>query len=181
LVRDGREHGTFEEALAAEADRLNEGWEWFWGLKNNSRYYDVVKEYVEKFGKENVKILFFEDFVKNQEQHVKAVMEFIGMDPAMARIEEFNSNKSGVVAGQWRFLHKILLSEGGLNSILRAILPQFIRKRLGQLFKRISTVKGAVSVETKQALSDEFSEDLTLLNDLVDGRVTQWLGDRHVS
>jgi len=162
LVRDGREHGTFEEALAAEADRLNEGWEWFWGLKNNSRYYDVVKEYVEK-------------------QHVKAVMEFIGMDPAMARIEEFNSNKSGVVAGQWRFLHKILLSEGGLNSILRAILPQFIRKRLGQLFKRISTVKGAVSVETKQALSDEFSEDLTLLNDLVDGRVTQWLGDRHVS
>jgi len=61
LVRDGREPSSFEDALAAEADRLAQGWEWFWGLKRNSQYFGLVKEYVEKFGKENVKIMFFED------------------------------------------------------------------------------------------------------------------------
>ena len=46
LVRDGREFSSFEDALAAEADRLDRGWEWFWGLKRNSLYFEFVKEYI---------------------------------------------------------------------------------------------------------------------------------------
>lgn len=181
LVRDGRERNGFEDALAAEETRLCEGWEWFWGLKRNSIYFDFVKTYVDTFGKENVKILFFEDFVKNQEEHVKDVMEFIGLDPDSAKFEEFNSNKSGVVSGKWRFIHRILLSEGILNSVLRVVLPQRLRKKMGALFKKFTTVKGEVSSETKAVLSREFSRDLIRLNDLIGGRVSEWLGEKHVS
>ena len=181
LVRDGRERDCFEDALAAEDDRLTQGWEWFWGLKQNSFYFDLVTEYVETFGRANVKIIFFEDFVKNQEHHVKDVMDFIGLDPSTARHEEFDSNKSGVVSGKWKFLHRALLSEGIINSTLRVILPLSLPKKLGLLFKRFSTVKGEVSTETKAALSGEFSSDLTQLNELIGGRVSEWLGERHVS
>lgn len=185
LVRDGRESGSFEDALAAETDRLTKDWEWFWGLKRNSLYFDLVTEYIDIFGQENVKIIFFEDLVKNQEQHVKDVMEFIGLDPATAKHEEFNSNKSGIVSGKWRFLHRILLAEGALNSILRIVLPPILRKKLGFFLKRFSTVKGEVSAETKDLLSREFSSDLIQLNKLiggrVNGRVGQWLGDQNVS
>ena len=181
LVRDGREHENFEAALAAESSRLSQGWEWFWGLKRNSLYYDSVKTYVDLFGKENVQILFFENFVNDQAQHVKAVMDFIGLDPAMAKHEEFNSNKSGVVSGKWRFLHRILLSEGFLNTTLRIIIPTPLRKKLGLLFKSLSTVKGDVSTETKKHLSHEFSSDLIQLNELIGGEVSHWLGERSVS
>lgn len=181
LVRDGREHDSFEQALAAEADRLSQGWEWFWGLKRNSLYFDFVQEYMGTFGKENVKVMFFEDFVKDQEKYVKEVMEFIGLDPATAKHEEFNSNKSGVVSGKWKLLHKILLSEGILNSALRVILPPALRKKLGLLFKSLSTVKGDVSTETKDLLSREFSSDLTQLNQLIGGKVGEWSGERNVS
>ena len=181
LVRDGREHGSFEDALAAESSRLAEGWEWFWGLKRNSLYYNVVKGYVEIFGKDNVQILFFEDFVKDQERHVKAVMDFIGLNPELAKHEEFYSNQSGVVSGKWKFLHKILLSEGILNTALRTIIPTSLRKKLGLLFKSVSTVKGEVSSETKALLSHEFSADLTDLNKLIGGRVGDWLGEGSVS
>ena len=181
LVRDGREHDSFEDALAAEADRLSQGWEWFWGLKRNSLYFDFVQEYMGTFGKENVKVMFFEDFVKDQEKYVKEVMEFIGLDPATAKHEEFNSNKSGVVSGKWKLLHRILLSEGILNSALRVILPPALRKKLGLLFKSLSTVKGDVSTETKDLLSREFSSDLTQLNQLIGGKVGEWSGERNVS
>lgn len=181
LVRDGRELASFEDALAAEEERLAKGWEWFWGLKSNSLYFDFVKEYIDKFGKENVKILFFEDFVKDQEHHVKAVMEFIGLDPALARYEEFNSNKSGIVSGKWRFVHRILLAEGALNSMLRVVLPSALRKNLGFLLKSFSTVKGEVSPDTKARLSREFSSDLNQLNELIGGRVGEWSGERSVS
>jgi hypothetical protein len=180
LVRDGREYESFEDALAAESERLDQGWEWFWGLRRNSYYYDTVNAYIEAFGKENVKIIFFEDFVKNQEQHLKAVMEFIGLDSDKINYEEFSSNKSGVVSEKWRFLHKALLSEGALNSMLRAVLPTTFRKKLGYLLKSFSTVKGNVSAETRVSLSEGFSSDLIKLNELIGGRVSEWLGQRDV-
>ncbi|MEE9335180.1 MAG: sulfotransferase [Granulosicoccaceae bacterium] len=180
LVRDGREHSSFEDALAAEDDRLAEGWEWFWGLKRNSFYFDFVKEYIEIFGLDNVKILLFEDFVKNQEQHLKEVMDFIGLDSSDVVYEEFSSNKSGLVSGKWKYLHRILLSEGILNSALRVIIPPKLRKKLGLLFKSFSTVKGDVSKDTKFLLSRELSSDLDQLNTLIGGRVGEWLGERDV-
>jgi hypothetical protein len=181
LVRDGREYAAFEEALADESDRLQKGWEWFWGLKRNSLYFDTVKEYIEIFGEQNVKILLFDEFIKNQHHQLKEVMEFIGLDSSAAVFEEFDSNKSGVVSGKWKFVHKLLLSEGFMNSALRVILPAGVRKRLGGLFKRVSTVKGGVSQETKSQLLEEFSADIHRLNDLIGGRVGVWLEKRDVS
>ena len=181
LVRDGREYSAFEDALAEEEVRLDKGWEWFWGLKQNSLYAETVEEYFETFGKENVKVLLFHDFIKNQEHHLRDVMDFLGMDSSNAVYEAFDSNKSGVVSGKWKHIHKLLLSEGFLNSILRVILPAGLRKKLGALFKQFSTVKGGVSPETKSQLLDEFSADLHRLNSLIDGRVSVWLEKQDVS
>lgn len=181
LVRDGREHGSFEDALALEEDRLAQGWEWFWGLKKNSLYYDMVVEYFEKFGSENVKILFFEDFIRNQEESIREVLLFLGLDSGKVVYEETSSNKSGVVSDKWKYLHKILLSEGALNSALRMILPPRLRKKLGVLFKNMSTEKGDVSLETKKLLSGEFASDLNQLNKLIGGRVGDWLEKIDVS
>jgi len=180
LVRDGREYSSFEDALSAEDDRLAEGWEWFWGLKRNSLYFDFVKEYIDLFGFDNVKVLFFEDFVKNQEQHLEEVMDFIGLDSTEVIYEEFNSNKSGIVSGKWKYLHRLLLSEGILNSALRVIIPPGLRKKLGLLFKSFATVKGEVSRETKTLLSREFAADLDQLNKLIGGRDSDWFRDRDV-
>ncbi len=180
LARDGREHGSFEDALAAEDDRLAKGWEWFWGLKRNSLYFDFVKEYIDIFGEDNVKILFFEDFVKNQKLYLKEVIEFLGLDTSQIIYEEFSSNKSGVVSGKWKVVHRLLLSEGILNSALRVIIPPTLRKKLGLLFKSFSTVKGDVSKETQSLLLQEFSTDLDQLNKLIGGRVGEWVGERDV-
>jgi len=108
-------------------------------------------------------------------------MEFIGLDSTQSKHEEFNSNQSGVVSGKWKILHKLLLSEGILNSTLRVVLPPTVRKKLGSFFKSFSTVKGDVSSETRDSLSREFSSDLTQLNALIGGRVGDWLGQRDVS
>ena len=180
LVRDGREHGSFERALAEEADRLERGWEWFWGLKRNSLYSDFVSEYLERFGRDNVLVVFFEDFVKDQDRHLRTVMEFIGLDPDAARTATFESNRSGVVSDRWKLLHRTLLSEGRLNSSLRILLPTPLRKMLGGALKKLTTVKGDVAPETRAFLADEFSEDLARLEELIGGRVGEWSERGHV-
>lgn len=175
LVRDGREHESFEAALAAETDRLEQGWEWFWGLKQNSYYTEFVSKYLSLFGADNVRVFFFEDFVKDQRKHLQDIFCFLELDLNDLVYQELDSNKSGVVSGRWKLLHKLLLSQGFLNSILRTLLPSGLRKKLGHFFKSISTVKGEISDETRFALAREFKPDLEELHDLVGDRVYGWL------
>ena len=181
LVRDGREHETFEAALDAEEDRLAKNWEWFWGLKRNSFYHDAVKTYLDLFGKENVMILLFEDFIRDQQNSLKQVLDFIGLDTDEAIFQSFDSNKSGVVSDNWKFLHKALLSEGTLNTTLRTLLPPTLRKQLGHILKRASTVRTEVNQDTRSRLAQELAEDLRKLRSLVGPRVGTWLEDTHVS
>lgn len=181
LVRDGREQMSFEEALDAETDRLESGWEWFWGIKENSMYFDAVNKYIDIFGRDNVKILFFEDFVKNQQQYINQILEYIGLDGSSSKYEDFDSNKSGVVAGKWRFIHKLVLSEGIVNTVLRRLIPPMLRKKLGAGFKSLTTVKNEIPAEFRQKLLLEFTDDLTKLNGLIGGNVGQWLKEKDVS
>jgi len=43
-------------------------------------YYNEVKRYLELFGKENVKILIFEEFIQNPKKTAKEVLEFLGVN-----------------------------------------------------------------------------------------------------
>ncbi len=181
LVRDGRERLDLEQSLEAEEARLASGWEWFWGIKQNSQYFSAVNAYINKFGEQNVKIIFFEDFIKNQPQYIEEIFDFVGLDPTTAKHEVFDSNKSGIVSGRWRFVHRLLLSEGLVNSVLRKVMPAGLRKSLGALFKKVTTVKGEVSTDTKERLAQEFESDLLKLNELVGGNVGKWLEQRNVS
>ena len=181
LVRDGREQLDFEHALDAEAGRLDKGWEWFWGIKKNSMYFDAVNSYINIFGRNNVKIIFFEDFVKDQRSHVDSILEFIGLEGSSSEHESIKSNKSGVVSGKWRCIHRLVLSEGIVNSLLRRLIPPPLRKKLGAAFKRLTTVKSQLPAETRQNLLLEFSDDLTKLNELVGGNVGNWLKEKNVS
>ena len=46
----------------------------------NGDYYKVVKNYVDIFGKENVHICLFEDFINNKEKYSKQMFDFIGVN-----------------------------------------------------------------------------------------------------
>lgn len=181
LVRDGRERGSFEECLAAEPHRLAEGWEWFWGLKQNSQYADVVSEYVRVFGREQVKIVLFEEFIRDQQHHLQDIMQFIGCDTANIRYEAHDSNKSGVVSDRWKTLHRVLLSEGVVNKTLRALIPAGLRKQLGATFKRLSTTRSDMAPETRAALTAEFHSDVRQLAQLMGDDKRSWIGAYDVS
>jgi hypothetical protein len=47
-------------------------------------YNKVLSKYADAFGKENIKVLFFEDFVKQKEKFIKDLSEILGIDPTLA-------------------------------------------------------------------------------------------------
>ena len=47
---------------------------------NGGMYYEQVKRYIDTFGKDNVKIVIFEEFVKNPQKIVQQLIDFLKVD-----------------------------------------------------------------------------------------------------
>lgn len=55
---------------------------------DSGEYYEKIKDYIEIFGKNNVKIIFFEDFVKDQKKVCEDIYKFINV----SSLNNFNYN-----------------------------------------------------------------------------------------
>ena len=51
-------------------------------------YYEQVKRYFEIFGKEQVKVMIFEEFVRHPEQSINEVLDFLGVNYTVTAIRE---------------------------------------------------------------------------------------------
>ena len=65
LLRDSRETLGFAEGLSREQERKDLGWEPMWWYRELSLYSSQVKRYLEVFGKEQVKVLLYEELFAN--------------------------------------------------------------------------------------------------------------------
>lgn len=93
---------TFAEALAAEADRL--GNRWF--EKHNGQYYynflyfhsglyhDQVQRYFNTFGREQVRVIIFEEFKQQTLATVQQIYAFLGVDPSFVPVLEIHNPSS---------------------------------------------------------------------------------------
>jgi len=72
----GNETRSFSEAIRSDATKKD----YSGRIIQAGFYYESVKRYLEIFGQENVKIIIFEDFVKDTEKIVKGIIQFLGIN-----------------------------------------------------------------------------------------------------
>ncbi|MDN6279755.1 MAG: sulfotransferase, partial [Psychroflexus sp.] len=92
LVREERETLNFEDALNAENERLKSGFEYIWGYKQSSMYYESIRAYKENFT--NVKIILFEDLIENPNKEVKNTLSFLEVNESY-QFRKTQFNRSG--------------------------------------------------------------------------------------
>jgi len=59
-------------------------------------YYESIIRYIETFGKQNVKIIIFEEFVKNQKQTVNDILKFLGINYVFENFTPETQNIFGI-------------------------------------------------------------------------------------
>ncbi len=75
-----------------------------------------VKNYESIFGRQNIRIIEFEDFVKNTDSIYKQIISFLDLDDFPLRDSDYTETKNK--SYQWR----------GFSSVLRFVHPKFIQK-----------------------------------------------------
>jgi hypothetical protein len=139
-------------------------------------YYEQVKRYFDIFGREQVKVIIFEEFVQHSEQSINEVLAFLGVNYKLTAIrEQFNPYsvpRSPLSRSVFAFFRWLRARNIKFYKIL-ILLPDSIVESLPEkiLFKRIQKPK--IEPEAFKFLQEIFHDDVLKLESLL-GRSLPW-------
>lgn len=172
LVWWGREIDDFETALAAEAKRLQAGWEHVWALKGMGLYYSQVKAYIEVFPREQVGIWLYEQLRHEPGKFYGEVCRFIGVDDEIP-ISLARSNASFSRVGP---LKRLLTRLPGTRYIRRKLLPAGFRAKIQSWDRDFWGKPIMMKPETRIQLQAYFQDDIFKIQKLLpELDFTNWL------
>ncbi|PKG52030.1 MULTISPECIES: sulfotransferase family protein [Olleya] len=139
---------------------------------NHGLYHNQLKDIIDAFGKENVKVVIFEELVKDKKEQVKEILDFLKLDNNFEF--KFNyTNKSGVP--------KLALIQKLINN---TFIPSFIKKAFSITVR--SKIKNALlkanikevkykpmDEQTRQKLESDYLEDVKKTSQLLNRDLTK--------
>ena len=164
LVRDGRETLPFEDAVKLEEKRIANNWEFFWHYRNCSMYSRQVKRYLDTFPNNQIKILLFENFVRDSQQVLSEISQFLGID-----VWKFDTTKvlnpSGVPNST--YLHYLFNKRNIIKDISKSVMPQSLKAKVKALVAEKNLRKEPMTMSIRHELLLYFEDDIDLLSAMI--------------
>jgi len=163
--------GTFHEQIQVELKRLEENDFTTIGILQCGLYYQAIKRYLDTFGKNQVKIIIFEEFVKNTKQVLEDVLEFLDVEASLDSFKPKIQNPYRVSRGQ---VAESLLWNPTVSKLSRKLLSESTRKFLSTQFLQKKSSKPKINPEDRKFLIEFYQEDVQKLQNLL-GRKLPWI------
>ena len=138
---------------------------------------EQVKRYYDVFGKENVKVILYDDFVKDTAGTIADTHHFLGLENInTGNLKVINPNKQT----RFFFLHQMIKNPPEkLRKVMRTILPfkalryyiMLYLLRWNVRFKK----RAEMSEELRLRLKKVFAEDIRLLGEIINRDLSAWL------
>jgi Sulfotransferase family len=166
----GHEAGSFEECLAAEEQRIREGWSHMWQLARLSRYGEQVAPFVSAFG-ERLLVVVQEEFAADPAGQLRRVLEFLDVDPDVPidtahRFNEGGRPRSRSVAGALNVLRRSPAALG----LVKAVVPVRALERV----RSANLHRESVDPATRAELAASFADDLRQLQEVIGRDLSLW-------
>lgn len=157
-VREGWQTLSFQEALGSDL-YLEKGF-----------YAQQTRRYLDRFGPERVKIVIFEEFIRDTKGSVSDVLKFLGVNsqPPIRRKEAYNA----FAMPRTRWAYHIFGSKWArrtARTLIPAPLRILVKERI--LLKKVS--KPVMSQEARIFLEDVYRNDVRKLAEIL-GRPPPW-------
>lgn len=162
-VRSGGEKRPFCKAIEDRKPRII-----------GARYFDDLKNYIELFGREKVKILLFEDLQQRVSDTMQSIYGFLGVDPNFRPDMKLKHNKGGIPRSA--MVHRLLSPRNKrLKFALRALAPERVRSLYSKVKAGNLRPPPPLPKEARDTLIDEFRSDVLNLQDLIERDLSVWL------
>ena len=173
LTRDGREYLNFKEALADEPRRIKENWAEIWHYKEESKYYNQLKRYYDSFPKENIKVVIYEDFKKNQMRVYGEICNFIGVKSSFVPSMSAKHNKGGIPKN--KIIWNLMMKQNIWKTLFNHLMPIKIRKMIKEKIEaRNVNKKPQLDENKRKELSVQFRDEINKVEQLIEQDLTVW-------
>lgn len=183
-VREGVESLGFEEALAAEAGRREQGWWYGFHYVDAGRYANQVANYLDLFGRDSVRVYLFEDLTSDVDAICGDIFSFLGLEPLQTVSAEKAHNPSGsprsLVAA--KIVHGAILLTRVLQRQWKVRMPGKsplpvgrLKKVKDRMIERNSGTVPEMDALTRVKLREAFKGDVLRLQDLIQRDLNHWL------
>jgi len=163
--RRSRETLSFHDALSAEESRAD--YEFIWQYKKLGLYYESVKHFLDVFGPDQVKIVFFEDIKSRLHDTIGEICRFLGVDDTYRIQEVHRFNASGTPNA---FMSRIGRLLPWVKNAMKKIMPnRYLRLRSKTLRKE------PMAEADREYLREYYREDVKKLSALLEKDLSHWL------
>jgi len=135
-----------------------------------SMYYNQVKRYIDTFGRENIYIIFYEDFKSNIELVIKNIYDFLEVDnnfiPELDRVHNLSFTPRNN-------LFRMLYACSGIRKFLRLFISRNTMNKIKNNFLGSNT-NPKLSKKLRQKMNRLFLHDIQLLEDLLSKDLSIW-------
>jgi len=131
-------------------------------------YTPLVKKYLDIFGEKSVKIIIYEEWIKNIHETVTSILEFLGLDNDDLTFDEkiynpFLSPRSSI--------SKFVIHNKTIVNLSRKALRPEIREAIKTKFLYKKSTKPELPIEYRKRLVKVFAEDVKNLEKLLDKKL----------
>jgi len=124
---------------------------------DNGLYYENVNRYISFFGKDNVKIIIFEEFIQDVEKTIKDILNFLNLKSELVDFKPIAYNKYGVVRSP---LSQKILQNKTIRKFSEVFISPSKRRFLKEKFILKEEKKPEMDENVSKLLINYYSEDV---------------------
>ena len=132
-------------------------------------YTKNIKRYQEIFGKENVKVIIFEDYIKNTVQNINSIFNFLGINDKI----DLNEQSKGSYRVPKNFFAKSLLNNKNFRKVSTILIPTVMRQKLGDKYFLKQVKKPQMLENERNYLRELYNDEVNELEKFL-GKKLPW-------
>lgn len=171
---DGKEPlADFGQAVAAEEERIRDGWsQAFWYVRRGF-YHRQLQPYDAAFPTEQIKIWLYEELAKEPERVVRETYAFLGVDPSFSPNIERKYNVGATPASA--ALPATMRQNSRVQKLVKSLLPSPLRERLSNSLRNRAQNLVTIKPEVREKLTALYRDDILRLQDRLGRDLGGWL------
>lgn len=130
-------------------------------------YTEQVKNFQKYFDSNKIKIIIFEEYVKNIEGTIRSILNFLDIDEKI----ELSEQPKGAYRVPKGTLPRVLMNSKLFRTTATKLVPTITRQKFGDRFMFKQTTKPQMSVEDRMSLKNIYEQEVKNLEQLLDKKL----------
>ena len=164
---------SFEEALAAEPQRLRDHWQPLFQYSSFPRYAEQLSRFYAEFPTSQLQVFLYEEYRSDPRGMLRQIFDFIGVDPAFEPDIAHETNMGGQPRHKW--VQELVMRPNPVASLAALVVPPSARRAIRDIVSRRNLSRETLSPSARALLIERLGDDVTRLQEILKTDVSHWL------